>query len=121
MVLGNQSTEIFYWPFNTSGLGASNDHIWIKQWQRSTLPVTILPEQEKFHQITQNLETTFGNKLYEFMAQNPSCTPFLDCLLFTVLKSDDEKVLEAPDAIHYQAGIDNVPCKFDIQMMMGRI
>ncbi|KAF8938712.1 hypothetical protein EDD21DRAFT_427884 [Dissophora ornata] len=112
LVLGNDQTEIFYWPFNTAGLGAANDHIWLKQWQR---PVTDLPlsessEKETFQKLLQNMETAFGNKLYEFMAANPASTPFLSCLIYSMLKKDSEQVLEAPEAIHYQAGIDNLKC-----------
>ncbi|KAF9548294.1 hypothetical protein EC957_006790 [Mortierella hygrophila] len=87
MVLGNDQTEIFYWPFNTPGLEAANDRIWIKQWRRTTEPISISPEYEAFKQIIQG---AVGGK-------------------------DSDDVLEAPDAIHYQAGIDNLPC-VDLEM-----
>ncbi|KAG0271549.1 hypothetical protein BGZ96_005760, partial [Linnemannia gamsii] len=38
MVLGNDQTEIFYWPFNRSGLKATNDRLWLKQWSRTSDP-----------------------------------------------------------------------------------
>ncbi|KAG0332813.1 hypothetical protein BG000_009724 [Podila horticola] len=46
MVEANDSTELFYWSFNTPGLDAANDKLWIKQWQRTKLPVTVSPAQE---------------------------------------------------------------------------
>ncbi|KAF9584614.1 hypothetical protein BGW38_005844 [Lunasporangiospora selenospora] len=115
MVLKNDQTEIFYWPFNTSGQDAANDHLWIKQWERTNQPVTETPEEDNFQKVIQSLQTKFGNTLYEFMAANPTCTPFMDCLIFSALKRDSERVLWAPEAIHYQAGIDNIPC-LDIEM-----
>ncbi|KAG0364501.1 hypothetical protein BC939DRAFT_459347 [Gamsiella multidivaricata] len=117
MVLANDQTEIFYWPFNTPDLGAANDRIWVKQWQRTTvLPVSISKECEAFHKLIQGYETQFGEHLYEFMAKHPSSTPFVNCLLFKAVGNKDvEQVLEAPDAIHYQAGIDNLPC-VDLEM-----
>jgi len=119
MVLGNDSTEIFYWPFNTPGLGRANDHIWIKQWQRTKdLPVTVSPSKEGFTKLWQGYETVFGDHLYEFMAAHPTSAPFVNCLLFQSIGGKDaEVVLEAPDAIHYQAGIDNLPC-VDLEMAL---
>ena len=117
MVLSNDQTEIFYWPFNTPELGAANDHIWIKQWQRTEiLPVSVSPGCETFKKWSQGFETKFGDHLYVFMAAHPSSAPFVNCLLYkSIGGKDSEEVLQAPDAIHYQAGIDNVPC-LDLEM-----
>ncbi|KAF9949513.1 hypothetical protein BGZ65_007267 [Modicella reniformis] len=129
MVEANDQTEIFYWPFNTAGLDASNDYLWIKQWRRTKdLPVTVSPKQRNFQKMLERLQTRFGNQLYEFMAAHPSSTPFLCCLMYSVLmKRDDdealadegekadEEVLWVPDAIHYQDGIDNIKC-LDMEM-----
>ncbi|KAG0245330.1 hypothetical protein BGX31_007528 [Mortierella sp. GBA43] len=138
MVEGNDQTEIFYWPFNTAGLGINNDRLWVKQWQRvgNDVPVTKTRKQRTFEKLTQQMETSFGSKLQEFMAENPSSTPFLCCLMYTMMmKTDgektmvsvsdglggqmqvegDEETLHAPDAIHFQAGIDNIKC-LDLEM-----
>ncbi|KAG0039446.1 hypothetical protein BGZ82_008184 [Podila clonocystis] len=115
MVEANDSTELFYWPFNTPGLDAANDKLWIKQWQRSKLPVTVSPEQEAIDTLFQNLATEFGNKLlYEYMATHPGCTPFVNSLLFGTFGAA-ERVQTVADAIHYQAGIDNIKC-LDMEM-----
>ncbi|KAG0275097.1 hypothetical protein BGZ97_010387, partial [Linnemannia gamsii] len=117
MVLGNDQTEIFYWPFNTPELGADNDHIWVKQWQRNTgLPVSVSAAAEAFKKWCQGYQTEFGDHLYEYMARNPSSAPFVNCLLYRAVGGKSNKeVLKAPDAIHYQAGIDNLPC-VDLEM-----
>ncbi|KAF9963102.1 hypothetical protein BGZ70_007628 [Mortierella alpina] len=60
--------------------------------------------------IFSNLETEFGNTLFQYMAANPAATPFMDYLLYWINKGESENVLYAPEAIHYQAGIDNIPC-----------
>ncbi|KAF9301432.1 hypothetical protein BGZ74_006728 [Mortierella antarctica] len=100
MVTTNDQTEIFYWPFNTPGLDSKNDVIW--EW---------------FHELLQKLETRFGDKLYEVMPRHPELTPFLSCLMFDMAKDGDrDEVLEIRNAIHYQQGIDNIPC---LDMEMG--
>ncbi|KAG0362934.1 hypothetical protein BG005_003472 [Podila minutissima] len=115
MVEANDSTELFYWPFNTPALDAANDKLWIKQWQRTKLPVTVSPEQEAIDTLFQNLATEFGNKLlYEYMATHPSCTPFVNSLLFGAFGAG-ERVQTVADAIHYQAGIENIKC-LDMEM-----
>ncbi|KAF9124611.1 hypothetical protein BGW39_008069, partial [Mortierella sp. 14UC] len=117
MVQSNDQTEIFYWPFNTPGLEAANDRIWLKQWRRTTtLPLSSSPVDEAFRKWAQGYQTQFGDHLYEFMAANPASTPFLNWLMFSAFGGKDtEEVLRTPDAIHYQAGIDNVPC-VDLEM-----
>ncbi|KAF9943810.1 hypothetical protein BGZ65_000229, partial [Modicella reniformis] len=117
MVLGNDQTEIFYWPFNTPGFGAANDRLWVKQWRRTeNLPVNVSSPKLDCQRILQGYETKFGDHLYEYMAEHPSSTPFVNCLLFkTVSYENTEAVLYAPDAMHFQAGIDNIPC-LDLEM-----
>ncbi|KAG0205948.1 hypothetical protein BGX28_002542 [Mortierella sp. GBA30] len=115
MVQGNDQTEIFYWPFNTSGSGSSNDVVWVKQWRRTELPLTESPDEEAFKKMLQNLQTQFGAPLFQFMALHPECTPFVDFLLFSSIKNPSQRVIQAPDGIHYQAGTDNVPC-LDMEM-----
>ncbi|KAI1290644.1 hypothetical protein EDD11_009133 [Mortierella claussenii] len=110
MVLENDQTEIFYWPFNAPGLDPTNDHLWVKQWRRSNRGLTETPVSDAFQNVLQNLGTSFGNKVYEFMAANPSSTPFLSHLIYSTLNTNSEQVLYAPHAIHYQAGIDHIPC-----------
>ncbi|KAG0332657.1 hypothetical protein BG000_009831 [Podila horticola] len=116
MVITNDQTEIFYWPFNSSGLDSKNDAIWVKQWQRTELLPSVSPSKEWFHELWQKLETCFGDKLYEVMPRHPALTPFLSCMMFNMTKGGDrDEVLEVRNAIHYQQGIDNIPC-LDMEM-----
>ncbi|KAF9206081.1 hypothetical protein BGZ49_003050 [Haplosporangium sp. Z 27] len=115
MVLNNDQTEIFYWPFNTPLLGKSNDHLWIKQWQRSNQAATDNLLVDTLKDVIQNLETTLGSNVYQFMAEHPSSTPTLIPLMYQAVAADDSMVLHAPNAIHYLAGTDNMPC-LDLEM-----
>ncbi|KAF9999460.1 hypothetical protein BGZ80_006560 [Entomortierella chlamydospora] len=115
MVLSNDQTEIFYWPFNTPLLGALNDHLWVKQWQRSNLTATDNSVKDTLGDALQSLEATLGSKAYEFMAANPSSTPYIVPIMYQAVVADDSVVLHAPNAIHYQAGIDDMPC-LDLEM-----
>ncbi|KAF9148091.1 hypothetical protein BGX21_006452 [Mortierella sp. AD011] len=115
MVLGNDQTEIFYWPFNTPLLGASNDHLWVKQWQRSNLTATDNLLKDTLEEALQNLETILGAKVYDFMAANPESTPYIVPLMYQSVAGDNSVVVHAPNAIHYQAGIDNMHC-LDLEM-----
>ncbi|KAF9169611.1 hypothetical protein BGX20_010079 [Mortierella sp. AD010] len=110
MVLGNDQTELYYWPFNTPFLGASNDRIWVKQWQRSNLTATDNLLKDTFDSAIQDLETALGAKVYDFMAKHPKSTPYIVPLMYQAVAGDDSVVLHVPNAIHYQAGIDNMPC-----------
>ncbi|KAF9975928.1 hypothetical protein BGZ73_000217 [Actinomortierella ambigua] len=115
IVLNNDQSEFFYWPFNTPGLGAMNDKMWIKQWRRTTAVVTETAHKEDFKEMMQTLQTEFGSKLYEFMVSIPESTPFIQCLMANAAGHASERVQTVPDAIHYQAGIDNILC-LDMEM-----
>ncbi|CAG8719999.1 17360_t:CDS:2 [Cetraspora pellucida] len=110
-VLNNESVEIFYWPFNTPGLDEKNDKLWVKTCKRTDSNVTVSQTEEKLLWAFQNFELKFGDHLYEHVAKVPESTPYITNLLFAVgVEHASEKVLQAPDAIHYQGGIDNIPC-----------
>ncbi|CAI2171849.1 8374_t:CDS:2 [Funneliformis geosporum] len=106
----SDSLEIFYWPFNTPELKGDNDKIWIKQHKRTQRPVEKSENKLKFERVLQSFSVSFGDHLYDFMAKVPTSTPFLTHLLFEAGVNNNSIVLQAPDAIHYQAGIDNIPC-----------
>ncbi|KAF9958591.1 hypothetical protein BGZ72_000170 [Mortierella alpina] len=110
MAVTNDQTEIFFWPFNSPGLTRDGDTLWLKQWQRTNRTVTENSLARGVRSVFANLETEFGNTLFQYMAANPSSTPFIDYLLYSLNKGDSERVLYAPEAIHYQPGIDNIPC-----------
>lgn len=106
----SDSLEIFYWPFNTPELEEENDKIWIKQHKRTQDPVEKSEGQLKFERVIQTLSVKFGDHIYDFMTKHPTSTPFITHLLFEAGVHENDVVLLAPDAIHYQAGISNIPC-----------
>ena len=110
MVLGNDQTEIFYWPFNSPGLNPDGDSIWLKQSQRTDLPLTETRLSHGLNTLLGRLKTSFGNVIYEYMAANPSSTPSINYLLHSAIVDEGEQVLYAPHAIHYQKGNENIPC-----------
>ncbi|KAF9997459.1 hypothetical protein BGZ79_008852 [Entomortierella chlamydospora] len=116
MVLNNDQTQIFYWPFNTPLLGASNDHLWVKQWQRTNLTATDNLLKDGLQDVFETLETSLGSNAYSFMALNPASTPFIVPILYQAVSRDTSVVLHAPNAIHYRAGIEKMPC-LDVEMI----
>ncbi|CAG8630896.1 5913_t:CDS:2, partial [Ambispora leptoticha] len=109
----SDSVEIFYWPFNEGEFDPNDDKIWVKQWLRTDDPVTNSQTELGVKRVFDDLGTKFGDRLYEFIVKCPEGTPHLSNLLWKAGPASKPKnvVLQAPDAIHYQAGIDNVPCE----------
>lgn len=110
LVKNSDGIEIFYWPFNSGGLNSTEDRMWVKQWVRTEDPVTESQFVVKAERVGQELELAFGDKLYEFIIDCPDATPHICQLLFQAGFRASEAVLLTPDAIHYEHGIDNIPC-----------
>ncbi|RUS34725.1 hypothetical protein BC938DRAFT_478872 [Jimgerdemannia flammicorona] len=106
----SEAVEVFYWPFNSGDLTATHDKLWVKQWVRTEDPVTQSQDFLRAERIGQQLSVSFSDKLYEFLPTHPSATPHLCRLLFEAGLKSADNVLLAPDAIHYQHGIDGIPC-----------
>ncbi|KAG9299367.1 hypothetical protein G9A89_014015 [Geosiphon pyriformis] len=113
LVETSDSVEIFYWPFNENELDDSTDKLWIKQWVRTEEPVTKSELKLEKQQIVENLGTKFGDHLYDFIVKHPEATPHISHLLWKAapISRPSDVVLQAPDAIHYQAGIENIQIK----------
>ncbi|CAG8743919.1 1990_t:CDS:2, partial [Racocetra fulgida] len=102
-VLTCDSIEILYWPFNTPGLQEKNDKLWVKTYKRTDKDVTESQLEVKAASAFQSFGLKFGEHLYEYMAKHPECTPFMTNLLFNIgVNHERERILQAPDAIHYQ-------------------
>ncbi|CAG8764670.1 13853_t:CDS:2, partial [Gigaspora margarita] len=110
-VLTNDSVEVFYWPFNTAGLNEKDNKLWVKTCKRTNLNVTENQIEEQFGSAFQNLELEFGDRVYQHIVKFPESTPYITYFLFKAgIEHESEKIIQAPDAIHYQNGIDHVPC-----------
>ncbi|KAF9359339.1 hypothetical protein BGX34_008435, partial [Mortierella sp. NVP85] len=109
IVESNDQTEIFYFPFNKKGPHASDDRMWVKSWRRTTdLPLTETPKQTKIKKRFQRMTMVIVNKLYRIMASNPHHTQSMKWVMFSMVINRVNKVLYAPDAIHFLDGVDNV-------------
>ncbi|KAF9432050.1 hypothetical protein BGZ76_011323 [Entomortierella beljakovae] len=109
MVLGNDGTQIYYWPFNTPFKGVDNDELWIKQWTRTTAAAKDNFLQDTFSDAVDTLEHILGSSIYNFINKNPKRTPYIIPLLYLTVKADSSVPMHAPNAIHYRAGIDKIP------------
>ncbi|KAF9159880.1 hypothetical protein DFQ26_006091 [Actinomortierella ambigua] len=115
MVLGNDQTEMFYWPFNTPGQDAANDYLWLKQWHRTNMTLTSSFVTDRLTAVFQTLQSILGRGVNELMVAYPPSTPHWISFITPLALRADNQVLDAPNAIHYQAGIDNLPC-YDLEM-----
>ncbi|KAF9574078.1 hypothetical protein EC968_007470 [Mortierella alpina] len=81
MILKNDSTEFFYWPFKHFMKPEQNLSIWLKQWERTTEPA----------------ETP------ETKAKLDARPPMVDNPFFSEFHVG-ERVMETPDALHFHFG-----------------
>ncbi|KAG0278424.1 hypothetical protein BGZ95_004037 [Linnemannia exigua] len=115
MVLQNDQTQLFYWPFNshlrskrvrTTG-GHAQDEIWIKQWRRTDQLDSGTAVWKLRRKVRQFFATSLGNNLLRIMACKPKTVPWISCLISKGLKRVAEKVLPVPDAIHFMGNLKN--------------
>lgn len=115
LVKNSDGIEIFYWPFNTlkkdHSLSKETEKLWIKRWTKSADPVTVNELQQIFLRIAQSASTRIAHHFYQEILESPEKTPFISNLASKVKLVEHDDVWNAPDAIHYQAGIDNIPCE----------
>ncbi|CAB4440774.1 unnamed protein product [Rhizophagus irregularis] len=115
LVKNSDGIEIFYWPFNTLTkdhlISKETERLWIKRWTKSTDPVTLNELQQLFLRIAQDGSTKIAHHFYQEILKSPEKTPLIANLAGKVKLVEHNDVWSAPDAIHYQAGIDNLPCE----------
>ncbi|KAF9100116.1 hypothetical protein BGX23_006080 [Mortierella sp. AD031] len=78
MILKNDSTEFFYWPFRHFMQPEQNEAIWVKEWARTTEPA-------------------------EDLSKYKDLTPMVDNPFFSTFQVG-ERVMETPDALHFHFG-----------------
>jgi hypothetical protein len=93
IVTGHDYVDLFWWPFN--------DRIWVKIYDRTTEPVTLLPDQQAQESVADFFGILTGVAFYEWLASNPEATPGISRLLFSFLANRDV-VEPVSNAIHYQ-------------------
>jgi hypothetical protein len=93
IVTSHDYVDLFWWPFN--------DRIWLKTYDRTSAPVTLLPGQQVRESAADYFSVVFGVAFYEWLVRNPQATPAISRLLFTFVPNRDE-VEPISNAIHYQ-------------------
>src|SRR5262245_36826390 len=93
IVTSHDYVDLFWWPFN--------DRIWVKIYDRTNDPVTLLPDQQAQESVADFFAVLFGVGLYEWLVQNTSATPPISQLLFSFL-ANRNVVEPISNAIHYQ-------------------
>lgn len=111
MVLRNDQTQLFYWPFNShfkikrDGRYAK-DEIWIKQWTRTDKSESVKPGRKLYRAVRKYIVCTLGSCAIKFMAVNPKSVRMISSACHKVLRRPGEEVLAVPDAIHYMCNLD---------------
>ncbi|KAF9129489.1 hypothetical protein BGW39_004096 [Mortierella sp. 14UC] len=95
---------------NRLGTGRERDRIWVKQWRRTDQPLTGSTAWKSIRVVRQYLSCFIGGILLKTMVATPRTTPLINCGISKVSKGVISKVLEAPDAIHYQHNIQDMVC-----------
>ena len=93
IVTSHDYVDLFWWPFN--------DRIWLKTYDRTTEPVTLLPGQQARESVADFFGVLLGVAFYEWLVRNPEATPAISRLLFSFLANRDV-VEPISNAIHYQ-------------------
>lgn len=108
MVLGNDHTQLFYWPFQSSSyLSLENEHVWVKECHRTDLPVT---KSHRLVRLQRQFETIKSSTLKIFfitMAKYPQFTPLILPRLCARVNMNADQVLYAPNAIHFWGGMEH--------------
>ncbi|KAG0252749.1 hypothetical protein BGZ95_006536 [Linnemannia exigua] len=109
MVLGNDQTQLFYWPFHVSDRSKRHEHVWVKEWHRTDLPVTKSHRRVRFQRLAETITTIMSNKLVKTMVKFPPLSPIISPYLYAKAPTSNDQVLHAPNAIHYWGGMEHVP------------
>ncbi|PKC71307.1 FAD-binding domain-containing protein [Rhizophagus irregularis] len=113
LVMESDGVEIFYWPFNASNKStdSSQDSLMVKRWTESTDEPTLNKLELALYRAAQKAATYFANYYYKLLILDPNSTPYYTHLISSIKSPERDMVWQAPDAIHYQAGIDNILCQ----------
>ncbi|KAK5827953.1 hypothetical protein F5H01DRAFT_362406 [Linnemannia elongata] len=133
MVLQNDQTQILYWPFNshykckgeTVTVRYAKDELWIKQWKRTDQPESVTFAWKLHRRVRQYIASALGSSTFRLMVAKPKTVRVLSGLFHRELKRPAEKILAAPDAIHYMANLEaavviGLECVFKIYEYAAR-
>ncbi|KAF9907997.1 hypothetical protein EC991_010345 [Linnemannia zychae] len=110
MVLGNDQTQLFYWPFHAGNRGIEHEHVWVKEWSRTNLPVTKSHRRVRFQRLIEAMKTGFTSTVFvSIMTKFPQLTPMMSPHFCARVNKNTEQVLRAPNAIHFWGGMEYAP------------
>jgi len=108
MVLGNDQTQLFYWPFNASNK-PEHERVWVKEWHRTDLPVTKSHRHVRFQRLFEALITAVFYPFIKGIIRFPRFTPMVNPHLCARVNKNTDQVLYAPNAIHFWGGMELAP------------
>ena len=88
----------------------SKDKLWVKIWEPTNDDVTYNTLETTLYHQAQAISTAIADDVYQQLLTHPERTPFIAYIGGKVRLVERNNVWLAPDAIHCQAGIDNIPC-----------
>ncbi|KAF8927124.1 hypothetical protein BGZ47_002330 [Haplosporangium gracile] len=110
MVLGNDQTQLFYWPFHGFDQTIKHERVWVKEWHRTDLPVTKSHRRVRFQRLIETIKSAATyNTFVKTMVRFPQLTPTISPHLCARVTKNADQVLHAPNAIHFWGGMEHVP------------
>ncbi|KAF9573525.1 hypothetical protein EC968_008394 [Mortierella alpina] len=109
MVLGNDQTQLFYWPLHAGYKSTKHECLWVKEWHRTDLPVTKSHRRVRFQRLIQAIKTATYYNVVEVMIIFPHLTPKFNPHLCAAVNKNNDQVLHAPNAIHFWGGMEYAP------------
>jgi len=100
----------FYFYIATGKRDPSKDKLWVKVWETTNDEVTFDPLATALYRQAQKVSTAIADAVYQQLLTHPERTPLISYTGGKVRLVERNNVWLAPDAIHYQAGIDSIPC-----------
>lgn len=111
MVLGNDQTQVFYWPFHASEQTAEHERLWVKEWHRTDFPVTKSRRRVRLQRVFEAFKTAaYYNTCVKLMIKIPSLTLIFNPHTCARVDKNTEQVLYAPNAIHFWGGMEYATC-----------
>jgi hypothetical protein len=90
--------DVFWWAFG--------DQVWVKTWDPIDAPITAKPRKSALNRLTDRAGTRALDASLRALDVFPRLTPTFCQAAFNATPSDQDRVVEIVDAIHYRRGIE---------------
>jgi FAD/FMN-containing dehydrogenase len=98
-VPSHANMDVFWWAFC--------DRLWVKTWDPTDAPITAKPRKSALNRLTDRAGTRALDASLRALDVFPRLTPAFCRAAFTATPSDQDRVVEIVEAIHYRRGIEN--------------